>query len=692
MADAQTALIRQAQRIEKIHELLEAILSTIRFEKNAILASSEREIEQHLASVMENRGLAANAKDEMLALASEEGRLRIAKITGVFDRFSAIQDEVLRYAKLNSTNRARDLWTAEGAASLREFNQALDAHAGQMEAAAAVQTARIAAERLASSILDAISTDSLSVMELKRREMTTAAEALRSETAKLMTTLAASGQPNATLGALSERFIGQIRRIMEIVEEAGEVKANALSSGDARAAAGDIRSAVYEYKKLIDQQSVESANKARELAEFTKMLLITLIVASLLIAVGAASWIAITISRSLAEAVGLANAVARGDLSRTLEVRSQDEVGALVTSLNAMTTNLKATANLADAIANGDLTVDPKPLSDQDALGVSLKNMVERLRRIVGGIIDSSGSIGAAARQIAAGNADLSQRTEEQASSLEETAASMEELTVTVRQNADNAKQANQLAVSASDVATKGGRVVSEVVTTMAAINDSSRKISDIIGVIDEIAFQTNILALNAAVEAARAGDQGRGFAVVATEVRNLAQRSANAAREIKGLISDSAGKVESGSRLVESAGRTMEEIVLSVKRVTDIMEEITAASEEQSGGIDQVNTAVSEMDQMTQHNAALVEEAAAAARSMEEQTEAMARSVAMFRLPDGESIESPAPSSPESAPSPGIVVPSPIRVTKAPPSAKEPTRPKASGARRVKEESWKEF
>jgi len=266
---------------------------------------------------------------------------------------------------------------------------------------------------------------------------------------------------------------------------------------------------------------------------------------------------------------------------------------------------------------------------------------------VVASITESCGALSTAAREIAMGNTDLSQHTEEQASSLEETSASLEELTATVRQNADNAQQANKLAASASDIATRGGSVVGEVVQTMDAITQASRKISDIIGVIDEIAFQTNILALNAAVEAARAGDQGRGFAVVASEVRNLAQRSANAAKEIKALISDSVAKVDSGSKLVSAAGQTMGEIVGSVRRVTDIMAEISAASQEQSAGIEQVNTAVSQMDKITQQNAALVEEAAAAAKSMEEQTDAMTQMVSEFVLDAG---HMPAPK-PKAAP-----------------------------------------
>jgi methyl-accepting chemotaxis protein len=309
-----------------------------------------------------------------------------------------------------------------------------------------------------------------------------------------------------------------------------------------------------------------------------------------------------------------------------------------------------------------------------------VNGLLDTMSSIVGEVSETAQTLTTAAREIATGNTDLSQRTEEQAASLEETAASMEELTATVRQNAENAQQANKLASSASDVAVKGGSVVAEVVTTMDGITQASRKIADIIGVIDEIAFQTNILALNAAVEAARAGDQGRGFAVVAAEVRNLAQRSANAAKEIKGLISDSVSKVESGSRLVDTAGKTMEEIVQSVKRVTDIMAEISAASQEQRAGIEQVNNAVTQMDQVTQQNAALVEEAAAAAKSMEDQTGAMAEMVGQFMLSDEFERGNVAPAKAAIRPTGNPVVDRSLRAAKGPLPAARPQRSLASG------------
>ncbi|MGJ7493417.1 methyl-accepting chemotaxis protein [Variovorax sp. ZT4R33] len=321
-----------------------------------------------------------------------------------------------------------------------------------------------------------------------------------------------------------------------------------------------------------------------------------LLLSALALGVGTlCAWrLTVGIVRPMRGAVELAQKVASGDLSTHMDIASRDEVGQLLTALKAMN---------------------------------------DSLAKVVGEVRQGTDTIATASSQIASGNQDLSSRTEEQASSLEQTAASMEELTATVKQNADNARQANQLAVSASEVAVRGGSVVSQVVDTMSAINASSKKIVDIIGVIDGIAFQTNILALNAAVEAARAGEQGRGFAVVASEVRSLAQRSASAAKEIKALIDDSVGKVGAGSAQVAEAGQTMEEIVASVKRVTDIMGEIMAASQEQTSGIEQINQAITQMDQVTQQNAALVEEAAAAAASLQDQAGSLSQVVGVFQL-----------------------------------------------------------
>jgi len=308
---------------------------------------------------------------------------------------------------------------------------------------------------------------------------------------------------------------------------------------------------------------------------------------------------------------------------------------ALIISIRRTVGSLGLLSQHVQTIGEGDLS-QHLTSKRRDEIGVitrALESMRASLSRVVGEVRQGTDTIATASSQIAAGNMDLSSRTEQQASSLEETAASMEELTSTVKQNADNARQANQLAVTASSVAVKGGSVVAQVVDTMSAINTSSKKIVDIIGVIDGIAFQTNILALNAAVEAARAGEQGRGFAVVAAEVRNLAQRSAAAAKEIKTLIGDSVDKVEEGSKQVAEAGKTMDEIVGSVKRVTDIMAEITAASQEQTQGIEQINQAITQMDQVTQQNAALVEEAAAAAASLQEQASGLSQVVSVFKL-----------------------------------------------------------
>ena len=328
--------------------------------------------------------------------------------------------------------------------------------------------------------------------------------------------------------------------------------------------------------------------------------------------------------------------VARGALGAGVLAIVLLVVGVLITRslLRQLGGEPDAATDITQRMAQGDLTVDIvlKP-NDQSSLLYAIKCMRDSLSGIVAQVRTGSEGVATASAEIAQGNHDLSARTEQQASALEETAASMEQLSATVKQNADNAVQANQLAQSASTVAAQGGDVVAQVVDTMKGINDASRKISDIISVIDGIAFQTNILALNAAVEAARAGEQGRGFAVVATEVRSLAGRSANAAKEIKTLISTSVERVEQGTVLVDRAGTTMTQVVASIRRVTDIMGEISAASSEQSAGVSQVGEAVTQMDQATQQNAALVEQMAAAASSLKSQAQDLVGTVAVFRL-----------------------------------------------------------
>jgi methyl-accepting chemotaxis protein len=349
--------------------------------------------------------------------------------------------------------------------------------------------------------------------------------------------------------------------------------------------------------KLDEYQTVSSKagfEKSQQLAGRLLTTTIAAVVLGALLIVASSVTLLRAILRPLAQALGHFDAMAKGDLSTAVTIDRQDEMGKLMQGLSDMQRQLSGT---------------------------------------VRGVRDSSAQIATASSEIASGNMDLSSRTEQQAASIEETASSLEELTSTVRHNADNARQANQLAISASEVAVRGGQLVSQVVDTMGTINDSSKRIVDIIGVIDGIAFQTNILALNAAVEAARAGEQGRGFAVVAGEVRNLAQRSAAAAKEIKELITASVSNVGTGAALVDKAGATMNEIVNSVARVTDIMAEIMAAGEEQSAGIEQINLAVVQMDQVTQQNAALVEEAAAAAGALQDQAQTLAALAGSFRL-----------------------------------------------------------
>ncbi len=391
-----------------------------------------------------------------------------------------------------------------------------------------------------------------------------------------------------------KRYLQQTEKIFEASRKNDKEKAVALLGGESL----QLFLATSEtLQKLVDingKGARVSSSTAKQIESNARIVLIAAATLAVVFAVLAAVWLIRSITRPLKQAVDAADRIAHGDLSGRIEAQYGDETGQLLSSLQRMQQSLVAT---------------------------------------VGTVRQSAEGVASASAEIASGNNDLSTRTEQQASALEETAASMEELGSTVRQNADNARQANQLAVNASTVAEQGGQVVSEVVETMKEINASSGKIADIITVIDGIAFQTNILALNAAVEAARAGEQGRGFAVVAGEVRNLAGRCAEAAKEIKGLITTSVAQVEQGSALADKAGTTMIEVVNAIRRVTDIMGEISAASVEQASGVGQVGEAVTQMDQATQQNAALVEEMAAAASSLKSQAGDLVNAVAVFRL-----------------------------------------------------------
>ena len=408
-----------------------------------------------------------------------------------------------------------------------------------------------------------------------------------------------------------------------------------LMNGEFSDAVSPLTTTVHAMIELKVSNAKENADQTATLFQSSTVFVVLLTAVSVVIALVLGVFLARSIAKPLSQAIGIADAVAAGDLTREIQSDGNDEV-----------------AHLQEA----------------------MRGMVHNLRKLVSSVRVGVDSVAVASGQIASGNQDLSTRTEHQASSLEQTASSMEQLSSTVRQNAESARQANQLAVAASEVAGRGGEAVGNVVETMGQIQASSRKIAEIIGVIDGIAFQTNILALNAAVEAARAGEQGRGFAVVAGEVRSLAQRSAQAAREIKGLIADSVEKVESGSRQVTEAGTTMQDLVSQVRRVTDLLGEIASATVEQSSGIGLVNNAVTQLDEMTQQNAALVEQSAAAAASLRSQAEQLAQAIAIFKLGRSESSKAIAAAQASAK----AVVPVKAAAPRTAPAAPKPAPPKA--------------
>ncbi|BBB70135.1 methyl-accepting chemotaxis protein [Undibacterium sp. YM2] len=454
----------------------------------------------------------------------------------------------------------------------------------------------------------------------------------------------------ADYSKLWERYVVEAKKLTAQANAGNMEEARTTLRGESSKLNADMLAMADKMVQVNADGGIAEYRTGEQIYANSRSLILGLIVVTIALGLLLAYWIARVVARPLQEAVKVAKTVASGDLTSDIQVKTRDETGELLQALKEM--------------------------------NASLLSVVSEVRT-------GTDLIATASTEIANGNMDLSARTESQAGSLEETASSMEELTSTVKHNSDNARQANQLSHSASAVAQKGGSVVSQVVDTMGSINESSKKIVDIIAVIDGIAFQTNILALNAAVEAARAGEQGRGFAVVASEVRNLAQRSASAAKEIKTLINDSVEKVDLGTRLVDEAGITMKEVVDSVKRVSDIISEITAAGAEQSSGIDQINTAIIQMDQVTQQNAALVEEAAAAAGALQEQAANLSRVVAVFKLHNAQPATGFQSQVARPAPRVTAQSPKPATTTRKLPSAKAATKQREPAKT---EQDWEEF
>jgi methyl-accepting chemotaxis protein len=414
---------------------------------------------------------------------------------------------------------------------------------------------------------------------------------------------------------------------------AGKIAEAKVSLQSLRAMANSVDEKMGDLVTLKTELMAKDMAAAQETYNSRRNLVLGVILFAVVMAVAFGMFLSKIIAAPLKQMVEAANKIAVGDLDQSIIYESRDEVGTLAMAFRDLIHYLKQIAAAADVLSEGDLTKLVTAKSDKDVLSNSFIRMKGNLEKMVAEIRQSSLAIGSGSSQISQGNSDLSQRTQEQASALEETASSVEEMSSTVKQNADNASQANQLAATARKQAESGGAVAVQAVAAMVEINTSSKRIADIISVIDGIAFQTNLLALNAAVEAARAGEQGRGFAVVAAEVRKLAQRSADAAKEISGLIKDSVDKVADGSRLVDASGKALEEIVQGVKKVSDIVAEIASASQEQSSGIEQINKAISQMDEVTQQNASLVEEMASASESMDDQARTLMQQMKFFKL-----------------------------------------------------------
>ncbi len=628
MAAAQQELALWTKRVNAIMDISDGLHNSVRAEKNAILVSSDADIERFAARALDSRKEAMKQKDDLTAFAGEDGKKRLAEISQKSEKAATIQAEILRLARQNSRSRAHKVWQTEAMPAIRNVTVAAtpvmalagmaDATPEMLRAVLAFEDANIEWLRAARAAALMMSMATVEEMEKQHKEVQHEAQLVQAKVTKAADLLAQQGVATEPLIAAFKAGVAAVTRTADIAAEAADLKATELSLGPGFEASQGLSKLLQDYGQVAEKAAESAAAHAAQGAASAKSLLLAIIAATLLTAMGAAAWIAIGLSRGLTGALGLANAVARGDLSQTYQPRSNDEVADLVSAFNQMTSNLNATANVADAIAAGDLTVEAKRLSDDDRLGIALENMLEKLRTVVHQVSSTAETLSSSSHELSASAEQLSQGSTEQAASTEEASASMEEMAANVRQNADNAATTEKMASQSAKDAEASGAAVDKAVAAMQTIAAK-------INIVQEIARQTDLLALNAAVEAARAGEHGRGFAVVASEVRKLAERSQAAAAEIGALSGETV-------TVAQQAGQMLARLVPDIRKTAELVEEITAACREQDVGASQINQAIQQLDKVTQQNASASEEVSATSMQLSTQAEDLQTIIRFFR------------------------------------------------------------